>query len=154
MYKNRLPEMIARFDNDQCPKLARLCHEYENLDRQFFGDEDICRLFDQYVVIDDRLAQEELDNYGTSPEARAYRKEWRKLTREMTKIMRRYIKGTKRYIKEWSKSRTEYIFTETGELHNGLWYTIMAIKDHVICTKFKGPWPKVIKLSTYNRRYH
>lgn len=150
MYKNRLPEMIARFDKDQCTKLAELCHEYENLDRQFFGDEDICYLFDRYVVIDDLLTQEELDNYGTSPEAQSYRKEWRKLTRKMTKLIRKYIKGTKRYVKEWSKPRTEYIFTETGEVHNGLWYTIKFVVFYTL----KGFYPRPIKLSTYNRRFH
>ena len=74
--------------------------------------------------IDEELTREELDNLGFGPRARKLRKMWRKKLRELNKMLDKCVKNRINYIKEWSKSRTTYVMNYTGEVHNGLYWTI------------------------------
>lgn len=146
-----IQSMEINFRVDEAFKLADLCKEYDELGRDIIPGCEFDTIYRDYLPVAEALYQEECDNMGLSKEARELRKEWRRLVRKMTKLMRAYIKNAKDYDREWSKPRTEYIFVETGELHNGLYYTIKAWLDMRKYTKMPL---KPMKLSTYNRRYH
>ena len=77
--------------------------------------------------IDDSLTYEERCNFGLGPNARRLRKEWRRTLRKAHKFINRSVKHKIAYIKEWSKPRKQYISNGTGEVHNGLWYTLKAL---------------------------
>ena len=75
--------------------------------------------------IDEELTHEEQDNLGFGPRARKLRKMWRGKLKELNKMLDKCVKYRINYIKEWSKPRTTYVMNDTGELHNGLYWTII-----------------------------
>lgn len=74
--------------------------------------------------IDEELTHEEQDNLGFGSRARKLRKTWRRKLKELNKMLNKFVKNRINYIKEWSKSRTTYVMNYTGEVHNGLYWTI------------------------------
>lgn len=81
------------------------------------------RLYELHCI-DEELTHEEQDNLGFGPRARKLRKMWRVKLKELNKMLDKTVKNRINYIKEWSKSRTVYMMNGTGEVHNGLYWTI------------------------------
>lgn len=99
-----------------------LAHSYHNV----IVDERFCDHTKLLVNIHEALCHEEAENLGIGKNARVLRKRWRLVRSSIRKDIKLAIKNKIRYAKEWSKPRQTYIFTETGEVHNGLWFTIKA----------------------------
>lgn len=74
--------------------------------------------------IDEALTHEEYDNLGFGNDAKILRKKWRHKLREINKTLDKWIRNRILWIKEWNKPRKTYILNGTGEVHNGLYWTI------------------------------
>lgn len=88
--------------------------------------EDLCRHTKLLVNIHEALCHEEAENLGIGKNARILRKRWRLVRNSIRKDIKLAIKNKIRYAKEWSKLRRVYTLPATGEVHNGLWFTIKA----------------------------
>jgi hypothetical protein len=86
--------------------------------------EDLLHGLYELLCIDEELTHEEQDNLGFGPRARKLRKMWRGKLKELNKMLDKTVKNRINFIKEWSKSRTTYVMNDTGEVHNGLYWTI------------------------------
>lgn len=100
-------------------ELAHSCHNVTIT-------EDLCRHTKILVNIHEALCHEEAENLGIGKNARILRKRWRLVRSSIRKDIKLAIKNKIRYAKEWSKPRHTYILPATGEVHNGLWFTIKA----------------------------
>lgn len=100
-------------------ELAHSCHNV-------IITEDICRHTELLVNIHEELCHEEAENLGIGKNARILRKRWRLVRNSIRKDIKLAIKNKIRYAKEWSKLRRVYTLPATGEVHNGLWFTIKA----------------------------
>ena len=112
-------------------------HDYLELAYSYYEiniTEDLCRHTKLLVSIHERLCHEEAENLGIGKNARILRKRWRLVRRSIRKDIKLAIKNKIRYAKEWSKPRQTYVLSATGEVHNGLWFTIKAC----ISLKFSG----------------
>ena len=107
------------------PELNRyvsIIHEYDiHLDT--YIDDIVTELYG----IDEGLTYEETNHLGLSKTASRLRKRWNKQVRSIKRFFKKAIKNRVNYLKEWSKPRKVYILKATGEIHNGLWYTIKAL---------------------------
>lgn len=74
--------------------------------------------------IDEALTHEECNNLGFGDDAKILRKKWRRKLREINKTLDKWIRNRILWIKEWNKPRKTYILNSTGEVHNGLYWTI------------------------------
>ena len=74
--------------------------------------------------IDEALTYEEYNNLGFSNDAKVLRKKWRRKLREIDKTLDKWVQNRILWIKEWNKPRKTYILNGTGEVHNGLYWTI------------------------------
>jgi hypothetical protein len=79
--------------------------------------------------IDEALTHEEYNNLGFGNDAKILRKKWRRKLREINKTLDKWVRNRILWIKEWSKPRKTYILNGTGEVHNGLYWTIRAYID-------------------------
>lgn len=82
----------------------------------------ILYLHDVSLALDD----EEAENMGLSKMARKLRKEWRSDCRKIKRALKATCRNKLQYYKEWSRPRKKYTLNGTGEVHNGLWYTIKS----------------------------
>lgn len=87
----------------------------------------LLELTEELVSIDAALNREEAENLGIGPDARRLRKEWRRTRRKIHKFIKGAIKHKINWIKEKSKPRQEYIINATGEVHNGLYWTLREL---------------------------
>lgn len=102
-----------------------------------FKDEPIVKMAQELLQIDENLAWYECNDLGLSKEAHTLRKLYRKQVRKMIKWCKARIRGHLDFQKEWSRPRKVYESQTTGELHNGLWWTIKTIARHPLIYKFK-----------------
>ena len=93
---------------------------------------DFTKLVDELLTIDETLTREEYENHGFGPDARALRKRWRKLIRKGHKILNQQTKNHINHLKEWSKPRRVYVSSITGEVHNGLYWTIRELGSDIL----------------------
>lgn len=100
----------------------KFAHSYHNI----IVYERFCNHTKLLVNIHEALCHEEAENLGIGKNARILRKRWRLVRSSIRKDIKLAIKNKIRYAKEWSKLRQTYILPATGEVHNGLWFTIKA----------------------------
>lgn len=108
------------------PELVEYLIVYQDLDIEIFKDDPICSMCDRLSAIDEALSYEESANCGFGHRAKMLRKEWRQEYRKIKKHMKRHVRGRIQYNKEWSKPKQVYISRNTGECHNGIYWTIRA----------------------------
>lgn len=109
-------------------ELAHSCHNVTITD-------DLCRHTKLLVNIHEELCHEEAENLGVGKNARILRKRWRLVRSSIRKDIKLAIKNKILYAKEWSKPRQAYILLATGEVHNGLCWTIRAMLSTKGATK-------------------
>lgn len=78
-------------------------------------------------AIDEELIHEEEENLGFGKTARELRKRWRTELRKIHKRLNRYHKNRVNWLKEHGKPRRTYILKATGEVHNGLYWTLREL---------------------------
>lgn len=114
------------------PELVEYLIVYQDLDIEILKCDPICSMCDRLSAIDEALSYEEFSNNGFGNRARMLRKEWKQEYRKIEKHMKRRIKYRKQYNKEWSKPKQVYISRNTGECHNGIYWTIRACIDRPV----------------------
>ena len=105
-------------------------HDYLELAYYYHNvvvDERFCDHTKLLVNIHEELCHEEAENLGLGKNARILRKRWRLICSSIRKDIKLAIKNKIRYAKEWSKLRQTYMLSATGEVHNGLYWTIRAM---------------------------
>lgn len=117
-------------------ELAHSCHNVTIT-------EDLCRHTELLVNIHEALCHEEAENLGIGKNARILRKRWRLVRNSIRKDIKLAIKNKINYSKEWRKPRQTYMLSATGEIHNGLWFTIKA------CISLKLLGVRSIKFEKY-----
>lgn len=90
----------------------------------------LLELTEELISIGAALNREEAENLGIGPEARRLRKEWHRTRRKIHKFIKGAIKHKINWIKEKSKPRQEYMLKATGEVHNGLYWTLQELILH------------------------
>lgn len=113
---------LASTDNKLYDYLE-LAHSYHNV----IVDERFCNHTKLLVNIHEALCHEEAENLGIGKNAQILRKRWRLVRNSIRKDIKLAIKNRILYTKEWSKLRQTYILPATGEVHNGLYWTIRAM---------------------------
>lgn len=96
----------------------------------------LLELTEKLVSIDNALNREEAENLGIGPEAHRLRKEWCRTRREIHKFIKGAIKYKINWIKEKSKPRQEYVINATGEIHDGLYWTLRELILHPSYIKY------------------
>lgn len=89
--------------------------------------DDLVQLTEEFLSIHTEIVHETAENLGFGPRAKELRKERKSVRRKICKYIRRSIKNKIAYIKEWSKPRKKFILNASGEVHNGLYWTIRAL---------------------------
>lgn len=96
----------------------------------------LLELTEELASIGTALYNEEAENFGIGPEARYLRKEWRRTRHKIHKFIKGAIKHKINWIKEKSKPRQEYMLKATGEVRNGLYWTIRELILHPSYIKY------------------
>lgn len=130
--------------------LTKYVDKYMDLNISVFENEPLTIYLLDLCNIHEALFHEEVSNGGFSNEGHELRIKWREMCKLIKKTMKNNIKCTINYNREWSRPRKNYIFAETGEIHNGLWWTI----KFTIFYLTKGHWTKPMKVSSYHKKFH
>ena len=146
-----LDKIHNAFIDCQAEHLTKYTVQYALLDIGIFNDDPIIPLVNLLCAISEELSHEEADNGGFSREARLLRVHWRKTCKSIERHMKKTIKGCEDYNREWSIPRTTYIFAETGEVHNGLWWTIKFTAMYLFKHKF---WVKPMTIKHYEKKHN
>lgn len=77
--------------------------------------------------INEELIHEEEENLGFGKTARKLRKRWRTELRKIHKRLNRCHKNRVNWLKEHAKPRRTYILKASGEVHNGLYWTLREL---------------------------
>ena len=77
--------------------------------------------------INEELVHEEEENLGFGKTARKLRKRWRTELRKIHKRLDKCRKNRINWLKEHRKPRHTYILKATGEVHNGLYWTLREL---------------------------
>lgn len=129
-------ELCSRFEQSEASNLCKYAMMYKYLDIQIFNDDAVYIMAENLLTIGEALSHEESVNLGLGNDARLLRKMWRRQVRMIKRDMKQTIKARKQYNKEWrNPKRIEYISRNTGECHNGLYWTIRAVLDRPIIAK-------------------
>ena len=96
----------------------------------------LLELTEKLVSIGATLNREEAENLGIGPEARRLRKEWHRTRRKIHKFIKGAIKHKIKWIKEKSNPRQEYMLKASGEVHNGLYWTLRELILHPSYIKY------------------
>lgn len=145
-----LDKICDTFIDCKADHLLKYVGQYSVLGIDVADWEEPMTQLDTLISLSERLDHEETENLGLSKEAHRLRVQWRKACKSIERHMKKRIKDVKDYNREWSKPRKGYIFTETGEVHNGLWWTI----KYTIFYTIRGYYPKPMSIIKYDRRYH
>lgn len=139
-------QMWAKDESENTRVLDNLAFCDEKLYREFqaansYGVEIsstsyLLELTEELLSIDTALSHEEVVNFGIGPEARHLRKEWRRIHRKIHKFIKASIKHKINRIKEWSKPHQIYELKATGEVHNGLYWTLRELILHPSYIKY------------------
>ena len=106
--------------------LEKYLHKCDELGCSIYDGDPVLQYIKELDLISSKLDYEEAEHLGFSEYASHLRKEWRAKCRQIKRTLKQYIRNRASYNREWSKPRKRYIFAETGEVHNGLWFTIKA----------------------------
>lgn len=89
--------------------------------------DDFMELLKILFAIDEELSYEEEENLGFGRAARKLRKHWRVELRKAHKYLDKCYKNHINWLKEHGKPRRTYILKATGEVHNGLYWTLREL---------------------------
>lgn len=93
-------------------------------------------LLNELWIIDEELSRQEAVNLGFGKDAKVLRKKWRNKLREAHKYLDRCVRNRMLWIKEHRKPHQTYVLNCTGEVHNGLYWTLRELILHPSYIKY------------------
>lgn len=121
--RNLALQMAGRLDK----KLYDHIHIIVTYDDSINIHEDFITQLKSLEQINEELLNEEEENLGFGKTARKLRKRWRTELRKIHKYLDKCYKNHINWLKEHRKPRRTYILKATGEVHNGLYWTLREL---------------------------